>query len=181
MKRNLLAILAVFSFAWAFAQDSTKLTIAPAPPAQAVAIGDTIIGGQTYYIIADLADSIYSNVRFVSAKFRENPPKSPGDWWVLIVTVMGVLTSLSSQLVRFWKAGKSLIDKMPKGEPIVALISFAIGAIWLYLETQFVGFHIRDLFFRAAGVFMVAILAYRWILSKYFKKTETASAPIPVV
>ena len=139
----------------------------------AVVIDSQIIGGEKYYVLAELIDSTYQNIRIVAAKIKADPPKNLADWWLLIVSVLGVVTSLSSQIIRVWAQAKSLIDKMPKGEPIVALVSLFLGFGWLYVDTHLDNFTIRDLFFRTAGIFFFGVIAYRVFLSLRTKKPET--------
>lgn len=181
MKKILLALVAVLSLTWAFAQDTTHTTIiAPAP--KVVTIDTQVVGGQTFFVIADELNGLVGNVRVIAAPIIENPPQKPIDWVMLIIKLLtsGVLASLGAQGLKIWKEAKSLFVGLGN-EWIVLIASSFIGLGWLYLETKFVGFDVRVWFANTAKVFALAIIAWRAGLYKWFQKKETAPAPTPTL
>lgn len=152
---------------------------------EVVQVVDTLntyeVGGTKYYIIADKLDSLYQNVRIVADTIKADNPEKPIDWILLFVKLLtsGVLASLIAQGVKIFNELKQLVSKMPRGEWVVFVVSTVLGAGWLYLETKFSGFEFINLFYKTAGVFMVAIIAWRAGLSSIFKKSDPAPIPPP--
>lgn len=148
----------------------------PLSPGEVV-LDSNIIGGNSYYTIALMADSAIVSVRVAYDEIKEAPPATSSEWFLLILKIItsGLLASLIAQGTRVFVAAKNLISKLPRGEWIVAIFSIAIGAVWLYLETKFVGFSIMALFVKTAQAFFVAIIAWRAGLSRVFIKPESAN------
>lgn len=180
MKKYLLTGLLAFTVCFLPA----SLPAQEAQPA-AVEVVDTLntyeIGGATFYIIAEKMDSLYKNVRVVAAQVKAENPEKPIDWVLIFVKLLtsGVLASLISQGVKIFNDLKQLVSKLPRGEWIVFVVSTLLGAGWLYLETKFVGFEFMALFYKTAGVFMVAIIAWRAGVNRLFQKKETPPAATP--
>ena len=175
MKKIILALVTLITCTWLVAQ-TPGLTNSPAPVV--ISLDTQVVGGQTFYIIADQLDSIYSNIRVVIAPIAENPPKSAQDWILLIFKLLtsGVLASIASQGVKVWKTAQTLFAHL-RNEWIVFGVSLAVGGAWLYLDTKFSAFDFTDLFYRTSAVFTVAIVAWRAGLSKLFQKKETTPTP----
>lgn len=175
MKKIIVALLALTVSVSVFAQNELSKPTAPAPAV--ISLDTQVVGGQTFYIIADQLDSIYSNIRVVIAPIAENPPKTAQDWILLFFKLLtsGVLASIASQGVKVWKTAQTLFAHL-RNEWIVFGVSVAIGGAWLYLDTKFAAFDFTDLFYRTSAVFTVAIVAWRAGLSKLFQKKQ-ASTP----
>lgn len=172
MKKIILAaILAVISFTiWAQTPDSLALQ-------PVTVILDTFeIGGQEYYQIADLLDSTFTNVRLVVAQVKATNPQSWMDYLEIFLKLLtgGVITSLIAQGMRIFTKLKTSIKRLPRGEIPVLIASIVIGGVWLYLETKFIAFSFEGLFYRTAGVFTIAVVAWRLGLSKIFAKPGQA-------
>jgi hypothetical protein len=157
--------------------DSTAATV--------VQIVDTLntyeVGGQKYYIIADQADSLYTNIRLVVEQIKAAGPKSPIDWIKILIELLvsGTLASLFAAGTRIFNDTKNFVKKLPRSEWIVLLFSTLVGAGWIYLENKFAAFSAMELFYKTSGVFLIAVVAWRAGLSRFFQKKAPAPTQMP--
>jgi hypothetical protein len=172
MKKFILAALFAFVAITAPAQTpDTVKTLAPV-----VILTDTLdsytIGGEKYYLIATVLDSIYTNFRLVADQVQAENPQTPIEWVLILIKLLtsGVLASLFAAGVRGYNALKQLLGSLPRGEWVVVLTSLLLGFGWLYLDTKLVDFQFIELFHRVSGVFFVAIVAWRAGLNRLFPK-----------